>query len=479
MPVGIARGRTGRGSLAAALVALATWSGCSGPAPPGPSPSAVPEPAPLLLIGVDGLEWDVLLPLLHRGEMPTFRRLMGQGVYGRLGSIQPTLSPVIWTSLATGKEPSQHGIRGFAFRDRTTGEQKLFTQHDRTAAAFWNILSDAGLTVHVVGWWMTFPVEEIRGVMVAQTNTPAQADAEARRAGDVIIKGSVLPDVPGQVHPREQEARVMQTVGRVTDALPERLVSIYGPSPGAMTPLERKLWRASLWSFRADAIYLELGRMLLERPERFDLMALYVGGADIVGHRFWRYRQPSRFAHPPSTAEIDRWGEIIDDYYRYLDREFGELLARLPDRAGVLIVSDHGMHATNVDGLFAPDDPPRRVASGHHEDAPPGVLLAWGHPFRSARVSIEARRGDELPGVGTVYDILPTLLALKGVPIASDLSGRVLTDLIEPRFLDSLAIEYGPPVDFSPWHERREEQPLPADVEQKRLEQLRSLGYVD
>jgi predicted AlkP superfamily pyrophosphatase or phosphodiesterase len=427
-----------------------------------------------VLFAVDGLEWEVLLPLLHRGELPTFRRLMEQGAYGRLGSMQPTLSPVIWTSLATGKTPREHGILGFTRRDETGG-QTLYTHHDRTAAAFWNILSDADLRVDVVGWWMTFPVEPINGVMVAQTNTPGQADAVARRAGEVIIKGSVLPGVPGQVHPPEIEPRVMEIVGQVSDSLPERLVSIFGPTRQTMTPLERKLWNASVWSFRADAIYLELGRMLLERSTEFDLLAVYIGGTDIVGHRYWRYREPSRFVHPPSVEEIDRWGEIIDDYYRYLDHEIGELLKLLPKQAGVLIVSDHGMHAANLDGRFHPDDPPARVASGHHEDATPGVLVAWGDPFRAAERSIEARTADDLPDAGAIHDLLPTLLALKDLPVADDLPGSVLEDLLDP----AIEIRHGPPVDFGEWIERRKKQALPADIERIRLEQLRSLGYIE
>jgi hypothetical protein len=469
--------------LAALLVTVAAWSGCSGPAEPAPAPAAPDRPrgagrAPLVLLAIDGVEWDVVLPLVHRGQMPTFRRLMEQGVYGRLGSIQPTLSPVIWTSLATGKPPPEHGILSFAYRE-IGGEQKLFTNRHRTAATFWNIMSDAGLTVHVVGWWMTYPVEAINGVMIAQTNTVAQADVAARRAGEVIIKGSVLPDVQGQVHPAQLEEPVMRTVSRVIDELPERLVSIFGPTPGPLTPLDRRLWHTSLWSFRADAIYLELGRWLLERSPEFDLMALYLGGTDIVGHRFWRYRQPSLYAHPPSAAEIERWGEVIDDYHRYVDREIGELLARLPQRAGMLIVSDHGMHASNLDGEYDPDDPPRRIASGHHEDAPPGILLAWGHPFRSQGEPIEASGAEELPEVGTIFDILPTLLALKGLPVGEDLRGHALVDLVDPQRLEAMRIVHGPPAEFSAWRARRSQRRLPADAEQERLEQLRSLGYVD
>jgi hypothetical protein len=133
------------------------------------------------------------------------------------------------------------------------------------------------------------------------------------------------------------------------------------------------------------------------------------------------------------------------------------------------------MHATNLDGAFRPEDPPPRIASGHHEDATPGVLLAWGPPFRSAGSSIDALRANDLPEVGAIQDLLPTLLALCGVTVGTDLQGRVLTDLMEP----SVEFEYGPPADFERWIERRTPHTFPDDVENTRLEQLRSLGYVE
>ena len=64
-----------------------------------------------LVFAVDGLEWDVVLPMLERGELPALRHLMERGRFGLLETLHPTLSPVIWTSIATGKpvaEPEIH-----------------------------------------------------------------------------------------------------------------------------------------------------------------------------------------------------------------------------------------------------------------------------------------------------------------------------------------------------------------------------------
>ena len=88
-----------------ALVVALIPAGCSAPDP-------VPT-APILLIGVDGLEWSVLAPMIRHGELPHLRSLMERGTYGKLETLQPTVSPVIWTTIATGKRPEHHGILHF------------------------------------------------------------------------------------------------------------------------------------------------------------------------------------------------------------------------------------------------------------------------------------------------------------------------------------------------------------------------------
>ena len=67
----------------------------------------------LLLVGWDAADWKVIDPLLAKGEMPHLARLLQQGVRGNVATIQPPLSPMVWTSIATGKRPPKHGIFGF------------------------------------------------------------------------------------------------------------------------------------------------------------------------------------------------------------------------------------------------------------------------------------------------------------------------------------------------------------------------------
>ena len=55
---------------------------------------------------------------------------------------------------------------GFA-RGVARGDPRLYTNRDRRAKALWNIFSDYGRLSHTIGWWMTYPVEPINGIMDA------------------------------------------------------------------------------------------------------------------------------------------------------------------------------------------------------------------------------------------------------------------------------------------------------------------------
>jgi len=71
----------------------------------------------LLLIGWDGADWQIIKPLLERGEMPALQSLIEHGVMGNMASMRPMISPMLWTTMATGKSPYHHGIHGFSEPD--------------------------------------------------------------------------------------------------------------------------------------------------------------------------------------------------------------------------------------------------------------------------------------------------------------------------------------------------------------------------
>ncbi|MFK7904898.1 MAG: alkaline phosphatase family protein, partial [Chitinophagales bacterium] len=71
----------------------------------------------VLLIGWDAADWKAINPLLDAGLLPSLEKFINEGVMGNLATLDPPLSPTLWTSISTGKRPYQHGILGFSEPD--------------------------------------------------------------------------------------------------------------------------------------------------------------------------------------------------------------------------------------------------------------------------------------------------------------------------------------------------------------------------
>ncbi|MEA2692035.1 MAG: hypothetical protein QOJ16_1422, partial [Acidobacteriota bacterium] len=135
---------------------LLVFPGCGSPRPGGR----------VLVLGLDGLDPRAVDLLVSEGKLPNFARLKREGTAGTLQSRQPLLSPVVWTTVATGKLPEQHGIGHFVSLD-PSGREIPVTCTMRRVKALWNIASEAGKTVGVVGWWATWPPEPVRGFVMS------------------------------------------------------------------------------------------------------------------------------------------------------------------------------------------------------------------------------------------------------------------------------------------------------------------------
>ena len=144
----------------------------------------------VLLIGWDAADWKIINPLLDAGKMPHLERFVNQGVMGNVATLYPELSPMLWTSIATGKRPFKHGIYGFTEPDPIGGGIRPVSVLSRKTKALWNILCQNGLKCNVVGWWPSHPAEPINGVMVSN---------HYGRVVDKIDKP--WPMLPGTVHP--------------------------------------------------------------------------------------------------------------------------------------------------------------------------------------------------------------------------------------------------------------------------------------
>jgi hypothetical protein len=464
-----------RGLAGLVPLGLALGLAASGCARPAGSPPARPS-APLVLVGVDGLEWSVALPLVREGRMPHLEALMRRGSFGRLETIAPGKSPVIWTTIATGRRPEEHGILDFTL-DGPDGQRRLFTSADRRTKALWNILTDAKRRSVFVSWWNTFPVEPTEGILVSQANTLEQI---ARRK--MLKPGGMLRGVDGQVHPAARQDEMLEIAGQVERELPEVGRRIFGDLGRPRGRAEEAILETCAWSIRADEATRRIALRLAAESPAPDLFAVYFGMPDVVAHRFWRFHEPAAFAYPPSAEAVERFGEVVRDAYVHIDEVIGELVAALPPGATILVVSDHGMHAHNTSSRFDVRVHGRlELESGAHKDGPPGMFVAAGDAVRCTEPRVPPRdlTPSDLPDIGHVMDVAPTILALLGIPVGRDMGGAVLEHVLADGVLQDRPVTYVDTHDTPEWRTSRGRPAPDVPGTEERLEQLRSLGYIE
>src|SRR5262249_35825981 len=122
---------------------------------------------PVIFVGLDGADWQLLDQYISRGLMPNLKRLAAEGTAGTLETLHPPLSPIVWTTMMTGVDPLRHRILDFVRLNPSSGQKEPITSDERKAPAIWNMESWAGRHVGVFGLWATYPAEPVNGIMVS------------------------------------------------------------------------------------------------------------------------------------------------------------------------------------------------------------------------------------------------------------------------------------------------------------------------
>jgi len=399
-----------RGALAGAAAAalLAVLAACGGgPDRAGADRAAAGRTGRLVVIGLDGADWGVLDPLLAQGRLPNLKRLIDRGTRARLLSLSPMLSPVVWTTVATGVEPTRHGVLDFVVR-APDGSVQPVSSGQRRVPTVWELLSRGGVTVGVVGYWATWPAEPVRGYLVAD-----------RLAPQLFAAGA--PGATGKTWPPELYADVSGWVVDPQSIGAERVAAYVGGPPGWIERAagdERRMADDLRTVLASGDTHL---RVALELRARYDpaLEVVYFEGTDTLAHLFMRYRPPALPGVAPE--DVQRFGQAVDRYYETADGFIGRLLAGREDAVDVMVLSDHGFASDDT----RPQSTDSRIGHGAAADWHRrfGVLILSGPRMARGQVLAEA----------SVYDIAPTVLALFDRPIPRSWPGRVLTEAFAPE----------------------------------------------
>lgn len=410
-------------ALAAAAWALVSCGGCGdGASVPGEGPgvaeaigrmrAAHPERfrRRVVVLGFDSCDPDLVDDLIAAGKLPNFARLHREGAFGKLESIQPPLSPVVWTTVATGMRPERHGILDFV-ADQPEGGIAPVDATMRQADTVWEILSRHGETVGVVGWLVTWPAEPVNGFVVTDRMGLLAFDY-GRELDTTDARRAYPPDLAAEVERLRVDAQSLPLwkARPFADVSPAEWAGTWSPTYHPLNRLGNlRLTLATAETFRAAG-----QKLWDERRPRF--FALYFEAMDALSHTFMRFAPPKL----PDVSEADylKYRTAIEANYAWHDQVLGEFLDRADADTTLFVVSDHGFQ--NGEGRRGdPSDFHAKTGAMWHR--PYGVFYAWGN-------GVARRR--KIAGA-SVLDVTPTILAAMGYPKPRDMPGNVLEQAFE------------------------------------------------
>ena len=408
----------------------------------------MPNSKKVLLIGWDAADWKIIKDLMDRGKMPHTEKLVEGGTMGNLRTLSPVLSPMLWTSIATGKRPGKHGIYGFSEPNADgTGVQPM-TNMSRKCKAIWNILNQNDLRSLVVGWWPSHPAEPIDGVMVS----------------DFFHKAPRKPSEPWNllpkcVHPDELTSELSECRVHPLEFTPEDILPFLPEGADIDQTTDRRV--AMVMRVLAECATVHATATELLEKQEWDFAAIYYDAIDHFCHGFMKY-------HPPQQKHINdhdfrMYQHVVTTGYIYHDMMLGRLLELINEDTTVMLISDHGFHPDHL----RPKDLPAEPAGPAFEHRDYGIFVLKGPGIKQ----------DKLIHGASLLDITPTLLPLFGLPMAEDMDGKPLADAFEQE----LEIEWIASWEDVEGNDGRHPKDMVVDAadSEAALDQLVALGYID
>src|SRR6266704_516865 len=252
----------------------------------------------VLVIGLDGATPELVDRWVEEGKLPNLEKIMKQGVYGKLRSVYPPISPAAWTTFATGYNPGKHGV--YDFRDYDPKRYSFFADtivdsHAFAGKTFWDIIGAAGHKVGIVTVPCTYPAWPVNGFMVSGYPTPDSG------------KNYTYPPELGNTMPQfTGDAAFFKSAE--THAL--------------LKEMQRTLHLC------ADVSIEQMNK------DDYAFFVMVVGATDRAHHDWWKYIDPEHPAYTKDDAE--KYGDLIEKTYFASDEIVGKFLDAVDENTTVL-----------------------------------------------------------------------------------------------------------------------------------------------
>jgi len=259
----------------------------------------------VLIIGLDGATWNIIKPLVDEGKLPTFKKLMANGVWGKLESTIPPVTGPSWVSFATGMNPGKTGVFDFLVREEGSMELAPINSKIVQGNAFWDKLSKQDYKVGIVNFPMLYPPYKINGFMISGVGSPEDGNVTFPRALkneiDEVTGGyEIVVDYHNEKY--NDENLFLKDLSRVLDK------------------------RVRVLDY-------------LLKQKRWDLFLVVFSCTDWLQHLMWKHLNPNAPSYNSKQSKNSR--QQFTRIWQKIDKFLNNTI-NFAKNANLLIVSDHG-----------------------------------------------------------------------------------------------------------------------------------------
>ena len=375
-----------------------------------PNASATKAKPHVIVLGVNGMELDIIRPLILKGQMPNLASVIDKGAYGKLRTVSAPNCPRVYTTLFTSTNPDEHGVTGFVVGGITANTNMLKEE------PIWSMLSKSGVTVGMANVPATFPVMPVNGYMISGMLT------RGKNCEDGVLCAPKLSEVMGgdAVYPKSMQPELLKNVGDFYIDC-ERMPSAADLKGHESAVIDQ--WLAKVQTIREQQTKL-FDYLLANHPTDFTFIVQSC--EDRTGH--WLYPiTPFNVGYNPNINNVRQ--DAFPSQYVAFDKVLGTVLKHVDANTYLFILSDHGIKPLRE---FEEKDPHAHM---DHEKTTPVIAkhdFADGDDVPGSFFAIGPgiKTDFRLMGLGaSVYDVAPTILHLYGVEQPKQMRGRVLTEI--------------------------------------------------
>jgi len=263
----------------------------------------------VVVLGLDGFNPDLVYQ--WRNDLPSLSSMMSKGIFGKIESTVPPITPQAWTCAQTGKNPGQFGFWDFRYRDEFSyGEARLVNSKKAAAAdPLYRILPRYGKRVGMINVPVTYPPPTIpNGYCVSSFMTPnTEVDF---------------------TYPKELKEEITRLFG-------EYILDASTPDMNY-----RRMDKEAV----LKRIY-DMDRQKFDILKHFikgkscDYIFTVIMGTDRMPHLFYRYFDERHIRYEANP----HYKDALKGHYKFCDENIGEILQLLHGETVFIVLSDHSV----------------------------------------------------------------------------------------------------------------------------------------